>query len=189
VDLSEVQLQACRERAPGCDAYEAGSVTDLSRFPERAFDVTLALGGVLSYCFERAPAAIDELIRVTRSGGLLGLSVMNLFGSMHTFLPGVLELPPAANRAILSTGDLKRDENHGHECHLFRVDEIRDLLADAGLLDVELHANGWIVPDDKASVPEVGSDAWNVLLEAELAASRESPGAGTHIIAWGRVAS
>jgi hypothetical protein len=82
---------------------------------------------------------------------------------------------------------MKRDENNGHECHVFRVDEIRKLLSEAGLSDIELHANQWIVPDDKANIPNVGSEAWAFLFEAEIEASRESPGAGTHIMAWGRV--
>lgn len=185
LDISPIQLQACRDEAPGCIAYELGSITDLSRFSRGAFDVTLALGGALSYCFEQIPAALAELVRVTRPGGRLGLSVMNLFGSMHTYLPGVLELPAAANREILRTGDVTRGENNGHECHMFRVNELRELMTHAGLDDIQLHANGWIIPNDDAVVPDTGSEAWEFLLDAEREASRESPGAGTHIIAWG----
>jgi len=187
LDLSRVQLDACRERAPGCDGYELGSVTDLSRFADGSFDVTLALGGVLSYCFERAPQALGELVRVTRRGGRLGLSVMNLHGSMHAFLPGVLAVELARNRQIVASGDLGRDINESrHECHMFRVDELRALLVAHGLRDVELHASGWLTPASGVEIAE-GDAAWPFLFEAELAASRESPGAGTHIIAWARV--
>ena len=44
-----------------------------------------------------------------------------------------------------------------------------------------------MIPNDDIEAPEVGTEAWNMLFEAELQASAESPGAGTHIIAWGRV--
>jgi SAM-dependent methyltransferase len=185
-DISKVQLEGCRENAPGCDAYELGSVTDLARFPDKSFDTTLALGGVLSYCFDQAPRAVSELVRVTRSNSWLGLSVMSLYGTMHRFLPGVLVIPPAKNRQILASGDLDRDTNERHECHMFRVAEIRELLVGSGLKDVELYASGWLTTDS-VNLPEVDSDEWRFLLEAEVEASRESPGAGTHIIAWCRV--
>src|SRR5438067_1098663 len=105
---------------------------------------------------------------------------------MHCFLPEVLELPAAANRVVVATGNLTRDVNSGHECHMFRVDELRSLLLIAGLADVELHTLGWLTTG-KENIPEAGSDEWRLLFEAELEASRESPGAGTHIIALGRV--
>jgi hypothetical protein len=70
---------------------------------------------------------------------------------------------------------------------MFRVDELEGLLTDAGFVDVELSASGFIIPLEESDVPEVGGAEWEWLLEAELAASLESPGAGTHIIAWARV--
>ncbi len=63
LDISSVQLEACRNYAPGADAYELGSITDLSRFPIHAFDVALALGGPISYCFDQAERAVSELQR------------------------------------------------------------------------------------------------------------------------------
>ena len=96
LDLSEVQLDACREFAPGAEDYVKGTITDLSRFPDGAFDVSIAYGGPISYCLDRADVAVGELKRVTRSGGLVGLSVMSLFGSIHRFLPGVIPIPVEA---------------------------------------------------------------------------------------------
>jgi len=184
LDLSPVQLAMCRAAAPGAESYELGSITDLSRFQDAAFDITLALGGPLSYCFEQAPEAVRELTRVTKPGGLVGLSAMSLAGTIHRFLPEVLKTPIDINRQILSTGDLPRVGSlAGHECHMFRPEELRQLLSSA-LESVELFASGWLVLDENACVPAEGSDEWRWLLEAELVASQESPGAGTHMIAW-----
>ena len=191
LDLSPVQLAACRELAPGADEYVLGSITDLSRFANASFDICLALGGPLSYCFEQVGRALSEMSRVTRPGGLLGVSVMSLHGALHHHLRGVLALPLELNRQIVASGDLPREVS-GHECHMFRVDELAALLTDAGLVDVELSASGFLlpleVPAEGLDLPEVGSAEWEWMLEAELAASVESPGAGTHIIAWARVA-
>jgi len=120
---------------------------------------------------------------------LLGVSVMSLNGALHHHLRGVMALPLELNREIVASGDLPREVS-GHECHMFRVDELAALLTDAGLVDVELAASGFLLPlevPEGLHLPEVGSDEWHWLLEAELAASVESPGAGTHIIAWARV--
>jgi SAM-dependent methyltransferase len=190
LDLSPVQLAACRESAPGADDYVLGTITDLSRFADGSFDICLALGGPLSYCFDQVGRALSELSRVTRPGGLLGVSVMSLHGALHHHLGGVLVLPLELNRRIVASGDLPREVS-GHECHMFRVDELAALLTDAGFVDVELSASGFLLPLEVPSaglaLPESGSAEWEWLLEAELAASVESPGAGTHIIAWARV--
>lgn len=186
LDLSQVQIDACRAYAPGAEGYQIGSITDLGRFQDASFDVTLAFGGPLSYCFEAAGDAARELVRVTRPGGAIGLSAMSLQGTIHRFMTGVLELPIGVTERILATGDLDRETNDGHECHLFRVEELRALLRDAGFEHLELFASGWLIPNDDVEGPQVGTDLWNLLLEAELRASAESPGAGTHIIAWGR---
>ena len=186
LDLSPVQLAACRDSAPDADDYVMGTVTDLSRFADASFDICLALGGPLSYCFDQVGRAIREMSRVTRLGGALGMSVMSLHGTLHHHLRGVLAVPIETNRQILASGDLPREVS-GHECHLFRVDELAAMLADAGLIDIELSASGFLVPLGGLDLPKNGSAEWEWLLEAELTASVESPGAGTHIIAWATV--
>ncbi len=187
LDISSTQLDLCRQNAPGAELYELGSITDLRQFQDNMFDVTLALGGPISYCFDRADDAIRELVRVTRGGGWIGLSVMSLYGTVHQFLPDVLAFSVEVNRRILSTGDLPRHVNKGHECHMFRVEELRALLTRAGLRNIELFAENWLISGNETNVPEEGTDGWHMLMEAELRASAESPGAGTHILAWARV--
>jgi len=186
LDLSPVQLEACRESIPGADDYVLGTITDLSRFADASFDVCLALGGPLSYCFDQVGCAIRELSRVTRPGGLVGVSVMSLHGSLHHHLRGVLAVPLELNRRIVASGDLPREVS-GNECHMFRVDELAALLTDAGLVDLELSASGFLASVGGVDLPEIGSAECEWLLDAEWAASIESPGAGTHIIAWARV--
>lgn len=185
LDLSPVQLQLCKAAAPGAAAYVEGSIVELSEFEDGRFDVVLALGGSLSYCFDQTVRGMRELVRVLRPGGVFGCSVMSLLGSCHRILPRVLQDLPNT-RAAFRTGDLARADNQGHECHLFRLDEFREILDGAGLEEIDVSSPGWLSlvwPDD--SLPEVGTDEWNFLLEAEIDAGRSCPGAGTHMIAWG----
>ena len=72
------------------------------------------------------------------------LSVMNLFGTIHQFLAGVLGVDAGVNEQIIGHGTLTREP-----------------------------------PRDSAE--------WRFLFNVELSASRESPAAGTHLIAFARV--
>jgi SAM-dependent methyltransferase len=187
LDISATQLSLCQQRAPGARDYVLGSITDLARFENGSFDVVLALGGPLSYCFDRAGAALAELKRVARPGARLMLSVMNLLGAIHQALPGVLGVDAAVNERILRTGGLTREVSDGHECHLYRLEELHALLEAAGLEDIDVQAPGWLTAVHRSELPPEGSAQWRFLLNAELQASRESPAAGTHLLAFARV--
>jgi hypothetical protein len=101
-------------------------------------------------------------------------------------LPGVLGIDAAVNERILSGGSLTRDVNEGHECRLYQLEELHSLLDAAGLEDIEIQAPGWLTAVHDTELPPEGSAQWRFLLNAELRASRESPAAGTHLLASAR---
>jgi hypothetical protein len=63
---------------------------------------------------------------------------------------------------------------------------LRQLVEVAGYEQVRIEAPGWLTGVHKLELPERGTPAWDYLLSAELDASREVPGAGTHLVAFGR---
>ena len=75
LDISPGQLELLRARLPEIEAL-VGDVTDLSRFADGTFDVTVCYGGPLSYVADRAERAVAELARVTKPGGHVLVSVM-----------------------------------------------------------------------------------------------------------------
>ena len=195
-DLSPVQLQLNRENAQSLgfagavERWLECDMCDLSpHFEDAGFDAVVCYGGPLSYVFDRAGQAVRELKRVTRPGGALLFSVMSLWGGVHHFLPGVLQVPPHENRAIVATGDLSPEMSArlSHFCHQYRAAEFRALLEGCGLVVEVLSASDCLSATWTELLETVQQDdlLWQHLLELELEACRE-PGCvdmGTHAIA------
>ena len=195
-DLSPGQLRLNREAAARLDFASSiedwveCDLCDLSpHFVDRSFDTVVCTGGPLSYVFDRRDDAAAELYRVTREGGTLVLSVMSLWGTVHQYLAGVLDIDPAANRRILATGDLT-PETIGpgrHYAHMFRSTELRETLERGGwnvqtLSTSNCLSTGWV-----GLLGDVEEDGptWAHLIEMEIKACREAGcvDLGTHMIA------
>src|SRR5207248_3409679 len=91
----QLTLNRARVTEAGFEAAVEGremlDVTDLASLGRSSFDVATAFGGPLSYVFEQAGQGLDELLAAVRRGGIVLLSVMSRWGSIHHFLDSVLE--------------------------------------------------------------------------------------------------
>lgn len=197
-DISPTQLALNRTHVAdaGCEeavvARHEADVCDLSRFEAGAFDATVRYGGPLSYMGSRLDDAIRELLRVTKPGGPILLSVMSLVGSSQTHLGGIFDVMEGAGRdvvdAVAMTGDIGADVRATHHMHMFRWSELRSLLQARGCEVLAASAsNGLSVgnADALARIRHDDDDAWQMFLRWEVDYCRE-PGAidaGTHIIA------
>jgi SAM-dependent methyltransferase len=195
-DISPVQLALNQQNAQALgfagavERWVECDMCDLEpHFQDAEFDAVVCYGGPLSYVFDRAAQAVCELKRVTRPGGALLYSVMSLWGGVHHFLPGVLDIDPDVNRKIIASGDLcpERAEVSTHFCHMYRAAELRALLEGCGLAVEVLSASDCVSATWAELLEDVRKDdvLWQHLLEMELEACRE-PGCvdmGTHTIA------
>lgn len=82
-DISPGLLARAREKVEAAGLgllvqIEEADICDLSRFPERAFPLVLALGDPLSYC-DDAGKALREVRRITNPGGFLIGEVENRY--------------------------------------------------------------------------------------------------------------
>jgi SAM-dependent methyltransferase len=187
LDISPGQLDQLRARLPGVEAH-VGDVTDLSRFADDSFDVTLCLGGPLSYVLDRAEDTLAELVRVTRRGGHVLVSVMSLVGTLVHYLSFLLDLArrdgTTRQEEIVRTGFLPEAPDYGHlAMKLYRWSELEALLSRHGA--VVAAAAAGLLPDPRPEEPELRQLVH--LIEAELC---EEPGAvscGQHILAALRV--
>jgi len=195
-DLSSGQLRLNRENAERLDFassverwVECDACHLQPHFGDGEFDVVVCIGGLLSYVFEERSTALRELIRVTRPGGTLLFGVMSLWGAVHQYLPGVLEIGAEQNRAIIASGDLTQDTIGAgrHYCHMFRSGEFRELLEHAGLRIEVMSASNCLAVNWGDALDELPEDdpKWEYLVEMEIEASRETGclDMGTHIIA------
>ncbi|MBR3019635.1 MAG: class I SAM-dependent methyltransferase [Clostridia bacterium] len=87
VELVESNLAGLREKSKGITNIRSfqGDATDLSRFSDNSFDVTL-LFGPMYHLFEadEVNRAIDEAIRVTKPGGVILFAFISVFAIMYS---------------------------------------------------------------------------------------------------------
>lgn len=96
-DLSPNLLDIARRELPEGAVSEIveADVRDLSRWSEDAFDATIALGPFYHLTsFDDREAAIVEIIRVTKPGGMIAVALMPRYG----FLRRTLSIPDERHR-------------------------------------------------------------------------------------------
>ncbi|MBQ6174335.1 MAG: class I SAM-dependent methyltransferase [Clostridia bacterium] len=86
VELLESHLAILRENGRGLENLEAfrGDATDLSRFADGTYDVTLVFGPMYHlYRSEEVHRAIDEAVRVTKPGGVILFAFLSVYAIMY----------------------------------------------------------------------------------------------------------
>jgi len=189
-DLSPGQLELNRERVAAEGLAErivertVADVLDLSRWEDGAFDATVCFGGPLSYVVDQAEDGLAELVRVTRPGGHVLLSVMSVVGTVLHFLPILLDLARRdgvpKQEEIVRTGLLAEEPDYGHlAMKLFRWSELEAILARHGEI-VAASAAG-LLPAEQPEEPELREFLRTV--ELELASEPGALSSGQHILA------
>lgn len=188
IDISPVQLDLLRRRVPDIDA-QVGDITDLSRFANDSFDVTVCYGGPLSYLLDHAERGVAELARVTKPGGLLFVSVMSLGGAAVHYAAAITDLArrdgAQPSLDVIRTQVLPAKDGYGHlPMKLYRWRDVETLLGPHGKV-IDGAAAG-VMPHLPVEEPEIK----DLLAEfdAELADDPAMRGAGDHIIAVVRIA-
>ncbi len=194
-DISPVQLSLNREYGQSrgfgvsVEAWLDLDICDLSALPAASFDAVVAYGGPLSYVFERREDALRSCRRILRPGGVLLASVMSLWGTIHRHLAALRDLPVDNMRRIIDSGDLTPENEPAseHHCHMYRSDELVELLGRHGFSLRALSASNTLSTNLEALVQEIRQDRarWAALLAFEVQAGAH-PGyvdGGTHLVA------
>lgn len=208
LDISRQQIEDAKRKIEEARAlssvgeFVVGDIIDLSMFPDEHFDAVVCFGGALSYTCEKRFQAFAELMRVTRPGGIILMSVMSRMSFRDIVRKSgipILEDPDTAVGlgsslwSILATGDLlgfaSRIGIQHPAMHLFTSEELQSLMDGCGILEVA----GSNVTASEFS-PELDTvaenpKAWSTVIELEKKVNTD-PGlinSGSHIIVAARV--
>ncbi len=139
LEFAERQIRRARLQSRVPQIVE-GSIVNLSMFPDNAFDAVICLGGPLSHVLDRRQRgrAVRELIRVTREGsplfvsviGRLSVMVVQLMLFQHEFVEPFF-------RRNRDTGDYPGTSGFT-ACHFFLPEEFRDAFTSKGVRILEL---------------------------------------------------
>jgi len=197
-DISPTQLDLNRRNAQAIgytqqiEDWIQCDVADLTRFREGEFDAVVCYGGPLSYVTDQRVKALRELVRVTKAGGLLFLSVMSLWGEVHSHFPDLTRSDPRLVQDIVRTGDIGPDAVAVAKAfyHAFKSDEFRAFLEEEGLI-IEVLAASDCLSSTWGSLLSTwrGTERrWRLLMDMELQAT-QAPGCldmGSRLIAVAR---
>lgn len=173
LDLSAQMLERARARAQAESVtldFVQGDAADLSRFPDAAFDLVLAMDGAISFSGELAPRVVAEACRVT--GRTLIATVSNKACMVPTWIKysmhAAQRILPAVHE-MMRTGSWHKDqfpENallYPATCDIealkaYTPDELAELLRANGMTVADVRSVGslthLLLPHGSPSVPD-----------------------------------
>ncbi|MBI2849596.1 MAG: class I SAM-dependent methyltransferase [Chloroflexi bacterium] len=212
LDISDTQLESAREKLAEAkmldtiDRFIRADITDLSMFGDASFDAVVCFGGALSYVCERRQEAADELIRVTKPGGNILVSVMSNLGAVLGVVkaPDLPYLREPSKRDLdapgmsslwetFETGDLPGFPSRAGlmhaPMHMYTAKELEGLFEGCEILRI---AGCCVTLSEYLKTPEeiAQEPAWSTVVELERRLSTD-PGlvnTGSHIILAARKA-
>ncbi len=188
LDLSQNQLdiakQKCREAGVTdyIDGYIHTGITEMKEIADNSFDTVVCYGAPLNYLHGETPKAISELIRVTKNGGEILISVNSRYGVFNSlaireqitpeFLSSFWGDPEVFGiYEMLETGNEPAEypgKKHPTR-HFFNAAELKELLNRKRLTDIELGAVPCVITGAVGSAERFYADskAWDTLLNIE----------------------
>lgn len=208
LDTSSVQLDLARTRLSQSglidqvEGFLQSDIVDLSRLGDDRFDAAICYGGALSYVRERRFEAAKELVRVTKPGGLVLVSVMSRYGasanlSRRPVIDFLKDPWEDLLWEVIESGDLSgvpssKVVGQVHpSMHLYSSDELIALFSGCEILS--LAGSNVTAIEATTALDEVSNDpaAWKTAVEMERRLCTK-PGlvdSGSHLILIARTPS
>ena len=157
-------------------------ITDLKQIGDNHYDVVICVGGALNYTFDKEQAAIAEMLRVAKPGGIVIVGAVALFNSLMRFLPAIAEEKQQfgidATKWLMDKGI--QDAEHypvenGNYLHMMRSDDLDALFESQNVQIIEKRAAGIfsLAGDDALNQAKADKEVWDLLLSKEIKFSKE----------------
>lgn len=200
LDLSEGNLSLAREKlrlepeAVQGNLVEItlGDIRELSRYQSGTFDTVLCLGGVLSHIsmFKDREAALAELVRVAKPGGIVAINVIGYLAVLRDCMKYWSdELTSEAFPVLLEEGNITG--RTGTPWHFYRAEEIKMKAESAGLETLVIVGCEGLGAGLEEAVNELALDEakWERWVDLSIKTATEFSVADTaeHILYIGRV--
>lgn len=184
LDISSEQLRLAESKLKeqnlisNVDDVILADLRDLSMIEDNKFDTVVCYGAPLNYLLENKEKAIEELVRVTKKGGNILISVNSKWGVIRSQL-GREDFDCTSFFGnpdywfideVIATGDLPKHELVSHPPrHFFEAQELEALLSDVGLEKIILGGSPCVTSGFRkaAEMLEKDETAWKTLLRLE----------------------
>ncbi len=195
-DLSPANLELAQKKADEAGvtlaAYEEGSATDLSRFPDAAFDAVLLMGPLYHLLGEEERLqALAEAYRVLKPGGPLFAAFLSRYAGLRwaaAHEPTWIMEHPKHVASMLDTGYLPPREGKGFVAHFIHPREVAPLCRRAGFEVVTVLGVEGLVSMLEEKVNALSGEAWDtwVDLNWRVAADPALHGGVEHLLVVAR---
>ena len=184
LDISSEQLRLAKDKLKeenleaNVDAAILADLRDLSMIEDNKFDTVVCYGAPINYLLENKEKAVKELVRVTKKGGNILISVNSKWGVIRSQL-GKEDFDYTSFFGnpdywfidkVIDTGDLPKHEMVNHPSrHFFEAQELEDLLSDAGVENIILGGSPCVTSGFRkaAEMLEKDETAWRTILSLE----------------------
>jgi len=189
LDISPRMLELAANNVERIDLVE-GDITNLEQFGDAEFSFVICLGGSLSYVLEKAPRAIQELVRVAKKQSILIVGCDSKYGFVKWMLTDHSEcqqdLESRLDMAIEVYEASEYEPGEGARAHLYTVAELTRLLEGAGCEILEVASTPTLMDSwDQSTYPQSKRSELKAL-ELKVCTIPELLGMGHHLFCVAR---
>lgn len=187
-DISEEQLAINRSKMIelGLDNRIADflilDITDLKSITNDQYDTVICVGGALNYAFDKERAAITEMLRVTKPGGIVIVGSVALFNSLMRYLYAIAEEKKQfgieATKWLMERG-IQDAEHYPVEnknfLHMMKSSDLDALFENRHVQIIEKRAAGIfsLAGDEALNQAKTDQELWDALLSKEIEFSKD----------------
>jgi ubiquinone/menaquinone biosynthesis C-methylase UbiE len=187
-DISEEQLAISKFKMSELglinriEEFRILDITDLGSVSDNCYDIVICVGGALNYTFEKERAAIAEMLRVAKSGGVVIVGVAALFNSLMRYLSAIVEEKQQfgieATQWLMDTGIQDAEHYPVENKNFLHMMKSRDLDSlfdgqNAQIIEKRAAAIFSLAGEEALNQAKMDGELWDLLLSKEIEFSKD----------------